>query len=187
MKMGKYRYNIEKLVLVLFFTLFFLGIFIGSFNYRPGARFFPLVLSAPGFILIFLYLFRSLLPEAVNGIMEGESEFSVGARDAKEMRQKAEETQATSQEEDSDETTENSAIVKAYSVTIFTLLYILISYLIGFYISTIVALLVYFYISRRRTRKFILGNILLGILLIGIVYIFDIAFGHHFGLGVLTD
>ena len=187
MKPDKPRYHVEELVLVFLFLFFFLGVFIGSFKFRPEARFFPLVLSTPGLVLVILYLIRWLLPETINVIMEGESEFSFGTYQATEIGQKIGTPGETEEEAVTTEDATVSPRIISYSIILFSILYILVSYLIGFYISTVAALSAYFYISKRKTRKFILGNILLCVLLLVIIYTFDSAFGHHFGLGVLID
>ena len=187
MKPDKPRYHPEELVLVFLFLFFFLGVFIGSFSFRPEARFFPLVLSTPGLVFVVLYLIRRFLPETINVIIEGESGFTIGKRDREEIGQQIERTEAAEAVPDTSADTGVSPSVKSYSIILFSILYIAVSYLIGFYISTIAALTAYFYISKRRTGRFILGNVLLCVLLLGIVYIFDTAFGHHFGLGVLTE
>jgi hypothetical protein len=191
MKSGEPRYHGEELALVFLFLFFFLGIFIGSFSFRAEARFFPLVMSTPGLILVLLYLIRRFLPETINVIMEGEGEFAIGTRDRKKIGEQMDRIKTQEMQEDSpgplNMDTDVSPWLKSYLIILFSISYILVSYLVGFYIATIAALAVYFYISKRRTWKHIVENILLCLLLLGIVYIFDSAFGHHFGLGVLTE
>lgn len=187
MKPDKPLYHPEELVLVFLFLIFFLCVFIGSFNFRPEARFFPLVFSTPGLVLVVLYLIRWLLPETINVIMEGENGFSFGVHKAREIGQKIGTPGETEEEAVTTEDAKVSPRIISYLILLFSILYILVSYLIGFYISTVAALSAYFYISKRKTREFILGNILLCVLLLVIVYTFDSAFGHHFGLGVLID
>ncbi len=187
MKPDKPRYHPEELVLVFLFLLFFLGVFIGSFKFRPEARFFPLVVSTPGLVLVILCLIRRFLPETIYVIIEGESEFAIGKRSREEIGQQIERTETAETDADENDEPDVAPWAKSYLIILFSILYIAVSYLIGFYISTVAALTAYFYISRRRTGKFIIGNVLLCLLLLGIVYIFDTAFGHHFGLGVLTE
>ena len=187
MKPDKPQYHPEELVLVFLLLFFFLSVFIGSFSFRPEARFFPLVLSTPGLVLVALYLIRRFLPETINVIIEGESGFAIGKRDREEIGQQIERTESAEADADLRDETDIAPWIKSYLIILFSILYIAVSYLIGFYISTIAALTAYFYISKRRTGRFILGNVLLCVLLLGIVYIFDTAFGHHFGLGVLTE
>ena len=186
MKPDKPRYNIEKSALELFFLFSFLVVFVGSFNYSPESRLFPLFVSTPGLIMAGLYLVRRVLPQTIRIAMEGKLENSVQARESEEISRKPEETVAAEQA-DTDEETKASPTMRSYLIILFSMLYMLLSYLIGFYISTVVLLPVYFYFSNRRTWRSMPGNICLCLLLLAIVYTFDSGFGHHFGVGVLTE
>lgn len=178
MKIGKVIFKLEELVFVILLTIFFLFLFIGSFQYRSDARFFPLVLSTPAIVLLSLYLFRGFLPESLSNMMTGVGEFTFGASLP----------DASDEEEDPEAAAEaKTANIKSYLIFGFTTFYMLFSYLIGFYLSTLIFLVLYLYFTRRKRTRLLLGNCLLVGMLIGVVYVFDIAFGYHFGEGIVLS
>lgn len=178
MKLGKAGFKLEELVFVILLTIFFLFLFIGSFQYRSDARFFPLVLSTPAILLLGLYLFRGFLPDSLSKMMTGVGEFTFGTSLPDTF----------GEEETLEESTDvKTADLRSYLIFGFTIFYMLFSYLIGFYLSTVIFLVLYLYFTRRKRVGQLVGNFLLVVVLIGVVYVFDIAFGHHFGEGILLS
>ena len=178
MKLGKVDFKLEELIFVLLLTIFFLFLFVGSFQYRPEARFFPLVLSTPAILLLGLYLFRGFLPDSLSKMMTGVGELTFGTSIPDDF----------GEEEIPEELTDvKTANVKSYLIFGFTIFYMLFSYLIGFYLSTLIFLVLYLYPTRRKRLGQLVGSFLLIVVLMGGVYVFDIAFGHHFGDGIMLS
>ncbi|MBW1613082.1 MAG: hypothetical protein JRJ57_03725 [Deltaproteobacteria bacterium] len=171
MKIGKSFYTVEELLLLIILLGFFIVIFVGSFNYRPAARFFPLLLSIPGTILVLLFLLRGYLPDSVRTLMTGLGGFGIGSPEGQNHKRVDNQVTTSSR--------------RSYLIFAFTISYILFSYLSGFYFSTLIHLGTYLYATRRIRIYQLITNILLIVVLISLVYVFDVAFGFHFNEGIL--
>jgi len=178
MKLDKSNFTTEEFIFVVFLLSFFVMIFVGAFNYRPTARFVPLLLSIPGTILVLLYLLSGYLPESVRNLITGIGEFTFGSSGV----------QYDNLENNRNGTNETTASTFApYLIFAFTISYLLLSYLAGFYLSTLTFSIIYLYIARKGLKTRLFSNISLIAILLFIVYVFDVAFGHHFGEGILLN
>jgi len=69
----------------------------------------------------------------------------------------------------------------------FTYAFILVSFLVGFYLSILIFLSLHLYFSRTFKVGALWGNITLILVLLATVYVFDTAFGYHFNEGQLLS
>ena len=178
MKIGKNEFHMEELIFLLAVLAFFIFICVGSFHYRPAARFFPLILSVPAIVLLCLYVLRGFFPSSVGKMMIGVGELTMGASVSEKL---------TSEEKAEAPADSKISTLRAYLIFAYTISFMLFSYFIGFYLSTIIFLCVYLFITREKSLSHLVGNFILAVILVGIVYLFDIAFGHHFGRGVILS
>ncbi len=174
MKIAGTKFKTEELLLCLLISIFFLLLIIGAKNFEPTARFFPYVLAIPGFVMTLLYIMRGYLPPKVNDVIRG----APAIKESKELSEPARQLKKDN---------EKRATIISYALFIAVFLYIVVSYLVGFYLSTLAFLLIHLHFSRSFKPKSLLGNIVLIIVLLGMVYLFDTAFGYHFDRGALLS
>lgn len=182
-KIGQAEYSIHEIILLIFSLCFFAMLFIGAFEFGWMGRIFPLGVGGAGLFLTLLYLISGFLPPGFNEVMSRDTEFQLFGL-IPEQGQEAE----VSQKQSSEDWT--FKIEKSYFVIALFALFIIISWLFGFYISTFIISVTYLSLYGKASRyplRSIIYKILLVIILIGGVYIFDLSFGHDFMEGKVFE
>lgn len=170
MKIAGRNFTIEEALLCLVMAVFFAGILIGAWQFSAESALFPLMLSIPALVLVALYAFQGLLPAAVARAISSSDRFAIGKKP-----------------DDVPSEGESENIADVYFVFGFTAAFSVLAWAIGFYLAALVAIAAYLVRTRSEIGRMAIVAVVLAVLAIGMIYLFDSAFGHYYGRGALLS
>jgi len=185
-KIGKAEFSKHEFVLLILCLGFFSLIFFGSFKFGLMGKVFPLLIGGPGLLLVVLYLASGLISPRLHDAMKKGTDFRL-------FGMIPDEDELTPGQQGVKKRLEQQPRFKiqlSYLVLALFTGYILVSYLLGFYISTFVFTCVYLFLFSKnpdlKGPSLVSKLVLLGVLMAA-VFIFDYSFGYDFMEGAVFE
>ncbi len=170
MKIAGHNFKIEEVLLCLALAVFFAFILIGARQFSAESALFPMMLSAPALVLVALYAFQGALPAGLRRAISSSDRFAIG--------KKPDQIASEGSEDDNFE---------VYFIFAFTAAFAVLAWAFGFYLAALLAIAVYLAKTRSEITRLTVAAVVLIVLAIGMIYLFDTAFGHYYGRGALMS
>lgn len=169
MKIAGRDFTREELCFCLGLAVFFGGLLIGARSFHADSALFPIMLSVPALILIALYFFQGLLPQGLRRAIAGRDRFAISRKNDAEK---------------------NDAVIEptppgVWFIFAFTAGVTLLAWAFGFYVAALLAIVVYLFKSRAAFGAIGLPAVFLALIILGMIFLFDRAFGHYYASGAL--
>ncbi len=152
--------KIEKIGLTAFFVLFFGMIFIGSWSFSAESFMFPAFLSGTALILVLLSILHPYLPIHTSSNDMDDAKPGTWQRPTVQKR-------------------------NMYFIFLYTGVFSVLAYVFGFYIAAVISICGYVYFVRQSFNNNLWALVILCVVVLGLVYVFDMSFGHYYANGVL--
>ncbi|MCI2395025.1 hypothetical protein [Aliiroseovarius sediminis] len=166
MKIAGHTFKIEEVLLCLAMAVFFTVILIGSWQFSAESALFPMMLSVPALILVALYAFQGVLPAAVRQAISSSDRFAIGKKPEGVVSEGGDEN-----------------VARVYFVFAFTAAFAVLAWAVGFYLAALLSIATYLTKTRSEISQLTVVAMILAVLALGMIYLFDTAFGHHYGRG----